>query len=95
MSMGPLLNAAQFAKFMNVIKSLGTRVEREHSAQLGELRRLEESSGSGKGVGGGVEVDFESLVRGGGGMATMGGKEDLWSDDALVSLSSQEEGEED
>lgn len=91
--MGPLLNAAQFAKFMNVIKALGIRVEREHSAQLGELRRLEESSGSGKGVGAGDEVDFESLVRGGGGMATMAGKEDLWSDDALVSLVSASKGE--
>lgn len=48
--MGPLLNADQFAKFMKVIKSLGARVELEHSAQLAELRRLEQSSNSTSGI---------------------------------------------
>lgn len=37
----------QFAKFMSVIKTLGTRVEQEHMKHLAELKRLEESSGAG------------------------------------------------
>lgn len=76
MSMGPLLNAAQFAKFMKVIHVLGDRVEEEHSKQLGELKRLDEGSNGG---GGGIqngEIDFESLVRGGGG---------LWAEENRVS----------
>ncbi|KWU45604.1 hypothetical protein RHOSPDRAFT_10912, partial [Rhodotorula sp. JG-1b] len=44
MSIGPLLNADQFAKFMSVIKALGARVEQEHMKHLAELKRLEESS---------------------------------------------------
>ncbi|GAA5985753.1 hypothetical protein JCM10908_007097 [Rhodotorula pacifica] len=79
MSIGPLLDADQFAKFMSVIKALGNRVEQEHMKHLAELKRLEESSGAvgGSGVGGGGSAnsgigaiaaadvtDFESLVRG-------------------------------
>ncbi|ORY66808.1 hypothetical protein BCR35DRAFT_308461 [Leucosporidium creatinivorum] len=94
MSMGPLLNAGQFAKFMSVIKRLGTRVEEEHSRQLGELRRLEESSagaGVNGGAGGGGEVmDFESLVRGGGlGVNGVGAKKvanDVWGEESPRSL---------
>ncbi|POY75418.1 hypothetical protein BMF94_1488 [Rhodotorula taiwanensis] len=78
MSIGPLLNADQFAKFMSVIKALGNRVEQEHMKHLAELKRLEESSGGG--VTGGLSsgpansgfgaiaasdvTDFETLVRG-------------------------------
>ena len=69
MSMGPLLNSSQFAKFMSVIKRLSTRVEEEHSKQLGELKRLEESANGQNGSNGqNAAVDFESLVRGGGGL---------------------------
>ncbi|KAI5480849.1 protein serine/threonine kinase [Pseudohyphozyma bogoriensis] len=80
MSMGPLLNADQFAKFLAVIKKLGARVEEEHSRHLAELKRLEDSSNSGRG--GAEPLDFESLVRGGGGAQT-GAKEvssDMWDD---------------
>ncbi|KAM0752408.1 kinase-like protein [Meredithblackwellia eburnea MCA 4105] len=76
MSMGPLLNAAQFAKFMAVIKRLGTRVEEEHSKHLNELKRLEDSASGNKTASNGQEVDFESLVRGGGG---------LWAEENRVS----------
>lgn len=98
MSIGPLLNADQFAKFMSVIKRLSTRVEDEHSKQLGELRRLEESSGMGNGVGRtngtngasshGIgrdgEIDFESLVMGGGGPGGVKREvpQDVWADES-------------
>ena len=36
-SLGPLLNLEQFQKFMNLIKSLSTRIEREHSRRIQEL----------------------------------------------------------
>jgi SCY1-like protein 2 len=70
---------------MSVIKRLGTRVEEEHSRQLAELRRLEESS-SGAQANGRADgvLDFESLVRGGG-MGGAGKKEvqqDMWADDS-------------
>lgn len=78
MCMGPLLNASQFAKFMSVIKRLGARVEEEHSKQLGELKRLEESSnGHNGGTAQNGAIDFESLVRGGGG---------LWAEENRVSF---------
>lgn len=71
MSMGPLLNATQFAKFMSAVKKLGARVEEEHSRHLAELRRLEESTVSASRASASVlgengEVDFEALVRGNG-----------------------------
>ncbi|WVW80312.1 hypothetical protein I302_102291 [Kwoniella bestiolae CBS 10118] len=80
MSMGPLLNAGQFAKFMSVVKTLGARVEQEHSQHLRDVHRIEAQTASlaaqnafslngstpnlGGGSGGG-ELDFETLVRGG------------------------------
>lgn len=89
LSVGPLLNADQFAKFMSVIKKLGARVEAEHSKHLGELKRLEESSssagqmsGSGGVVATGGSVDFESLVRGGVGAGKKEVVQDLWADDS-------------
>lgn len=73
MSMGPLLNTDQFTRFMEVIKTLGARVEAEHSKHLREVRKIEEQT-SGFGNGGAPnpfelnattgEVDFESLVKG-------------------------------
>ncbi len=78
MSMGPLLNADQFARFMRAVKEMGTRVETEHLAHLREVKRMQEhtesytasqQAGGGGGLGGGVtgigargEIDFESLV---------------------------------
>lgn len=76
---------------MSVIKKLGARVEAEHSKQLAELKRLEESSSSSagrmNGNGGGVgmtggSIDFESLVRGGVGVGKKEVVQDLWADDS-------------
>ena len=79
MSVTPLLSAEQFARFMEVIKQLGARVEEEHSGHLAEIKRLEESSGAGASIrdrstdtNGNGEVDFEALVRGNSG-AKIGG----------------------
>ncbi|KAK8865734.1 hypothetical protein IAR55_000880 [Kwoniella newhampshirensis] len=78
MSMGPLLNAEQFGRFMTVIKTLGARVEQEHSQHLRDVHRIEQQTASlsasngfstdgSRGLThlGGGEVDFETLVRGG------------------------------
>lgn len=69
----------------SVIKSLGSRVEAEHTQHLRDVRRLEAQTASfaeklengsayaigGTGTGGsGAEVDFEALVRGGSGAAS-------------------------
>jgi len=81
MSMGPLLNADQFGRFMTVIKSLGARVETEHSKHLREVRKMEEqtnsfANGSSENpfdfnaVGSSQEVDFETLVKGGGAVSS-------------------------
>jgi SCY1-like protein 2 len=77
MSMGPLLNATQFDRFMAVIRSLGDRVAKEHGEHLKDVRRLEESQNArvaemglngwdqaAAGGSGGGEVDFEALVKG-------------------------------
>ncbi|OCF45272.1 SCY1 protein kinase [Kwoniella heveanensis CBS 569] len=82
MSMGPLLNADQFGRFMNVVKTLGARVEQEHSQHLRDVGRIEAqtaslaaanafalNNGNGFEGSGGGEVDFETLVRGGAGSA--------------------------
>lgn len=55
---------------MKVIKSLGTRVETEHSAQLAELRRLEQSSNTTSGIStnNGRNTNGSSGGGGGGGM---------------------------
>ncbi|WVF70713.1 hypothetical protein IAT40_005506 [Kwoniella sp. CBS 6097] len=79
MSMGPLLNADQFGRFMHVVKTLGARVEQEHSQHLRDVGRIEAqtaslaaanafalNNGNGLETSGG-EVDFETLVRGGAG----------------------------
>jgi SCY1-like protein 2 len=74
MSMGPLLNADQFARFMRVIQTLGARVEKEHSQHLREVRKMEEQTTTfatngapGDFTAPAGEVDFETLVKGGGG----------------------------
>lgn len=70
MSMGPLLSVSQFKRFMEVIKKLGDRVEREHDQYLRDSQRIEDRSATPingitnqPAVGG---VDFESLVGSGG-----------------------------
>ncbi|KAJ2916876.1 hypothetical protein MD484_g3584, partial [Candolleomyces efflorescens] len=67
MSMGPLLNVAQFQQFMSVIKTLGDRVEREHNQFLRDSQRIEDrsataASGNGSIAAAPVAADFEALV---------------------------------
>lgn len=67
MSMGPLLNVQQFQRFMEVIKKLGERVEKEHDQFLRDSQRLEDRSSAGtipggNGVSSTTNVNFESLV---------------------------------
>ncbi|KAE8251645.1 hypothetical protein A4X13_0g3908 [Tilletia indica] len=45
-SVGPLLNAEQFARFMTSIKTMSKRVEDEHLAHLKEVRRMQEHTES-------------------------------------------------
>ncbi|KAG6849335.1 hypothetical protein H0H93_009301 [Arthromyces matolae] len=65
MSMGPLLNVSQFQRFMDVIKKLGDRVEKEHNQFLRDSQRVEDRSALATHVVPGKfegSVDFESLV---------------------------------
>ncbi|WFD33245.1 Protein kinase domain-containing protein ppk32 [Malassezia cuniculi] len=43
MSMCPNLNTTQFGRFMRVVRDIGTRVEKEHTAQLHEAQQLAQS----------------------------------------------------
>ncbi|KAN0063348.1 Protein kinase domain-containing protein ppk32 [Thecaphora frezii] len=64
MSMGPLLNAEQFARFMKAVREMSERVEKEHTQHLKEVKRMQEhtdsyvsrqgAAGGGGGLGGGV-----------------------------------------
>ncbi|KAG8903440.1 hypothetical protein FRB99_003262, partial [Tulasnella sp. 403] len=65
MSVGPLLNVDQFGRFMQVIKILGERIEREHSQYLRDSQRIEDKSAiNTNGVSPSTPgtVDFQSLV---------------------------------
>lgn len=69
MSITPLLSAEQFARFMNTIKQLGARVEKEQTQHLAEIKRLEATTAAShsaqrESLTADGEVDFESLVRG-------------------------------
>ncbi|KAI8998790.1 kinase-like protein [Trametes punicea] len=96
MSMGPLLTVSQFKRFMEVIKKLGDRVEREHDQYLRDSQRLDDRSattvnGSASGtVATGGTVDFESLVASGTGTAaktgTSGATTSSWEDDVWGSI---------
>lgn len=46
MSMGPLLNAEQFGRFMKAVKDMSRRVEVEHMAHLKDVRRMQEHTDS-------------------------------------------------
>lgn len=78
-SLGPLLDLAQFQAYMNLIKSLSTRVETEHTRELQELgtrnatpaaasrndfMSFESIGGSMSTTNGNGDADFEALVRG-------------------------------
>ena len=79
MSLGPLLDLKQFQSFMELIKSLSSRVEEEQTRKLQELAGGSVSSpamkddfmsfgpvaGSSFDANGASETDFESLVKGG------------------------------
>ncbi|KZT03514.1 kinase-like protein [Laetiporus sulphureus 93-53] len=70
MSMGPLLTVSQFKRFMEVIRKLGDRVEREHDQYLRDSQRIEDRSeitvnGASGMVSLGGAVDFETLVSNG------------------------------
>lgn len=64
----PVLSVSQFKRFMEVIKKLGDRVEKEHDQYLRDSQRIEDRSattvnGTPAATLGGA-VDFESLVGG-------------------------------
>ena len=76
-SLGPLLDLTQFQAFMNLIKSLSARIEREHTQKLREVSTSSGTSSLRAGkpasradtpalhtANGGEEVDFEALVTG-------------------------------
>ncbi|KAI3477284.1 hypothetical protein L1887_61059 [Cichorium endivia] len=46
MSMGPLLNADQFGRFMKAVREMSTRVEKEHTAHLRDVKRMQEHTDS-------------------------------------------------
>ncbi|CAE6415312.1 unnamed protein product [Rhizoctonia solani] len=76
MSVGPLLNIAQFQRFMTVIKSLSERIEKEHAQHLRDSQRVEDRSAiaSSNSVNTSVaSVDFHSLVSGGRSPSTVAG----------------------
>jgi len=85
MSLGPLLNLQQFQSFMELIKSLSSRVEAEQTRKLQELSGNNGSSNKGnddfmsfdtvnafpaQGSSDDQEIDFERLVKGNAGGAT-------------------------
>lgn len=62
-----MLSVGQFQRFMEVIRNLGQRVEKEHDQFLRDSQRLEDCStvamdGEPGVNGNAVSVDFESLV---------------------------------
>ncbi|KAI0703573.1 other/SCY1 protein kinase [Cytidiella melzeri] len=99
MSMGPLLSVSQFKRFMDVIRKLGDRVEKEHDQFLRDSQRIEDRSATA--VNGttaptlGGAVDFESLV--GGNAATIKAdsvvdtSQQGWDDDVWGSIFSSQE----
>jgi len=77
MSLGPLLNLKQFQSFMELIKSLSSRVESEQTKKLQELSGTNGATAKGNddfmsfggtnafpSNGGDPEIDFERLVKG-------------------------------
>ncbi|KAI0361929.1 kinase-like protein [Trametes cingulata] len=95
MSMGPLLTVSQFKRFMEVIKKLGDRVEREHDQYLRDSQRVEDRSattlnGRSSVPAAGGAVDFESLVANGTGSApkanTASENSTSWEDDVWGSI---------
>jgi SCY1-like protein 2 len=72
-----VLNVDQFRRFMEVIRQLGDRVEREHNQFLRDSQRLEDRSATVTGDGAPAPsfvgtVDFQTLVASGSTSSTMG-----------------------
>ncbi|KAI0670456.1 kinase-like protein [Trametes maxima] len=95
MSMGPLLTVNQFKRFMEVIKKLGDRVEKEHDQYLRDSQRVEDRSGTTHNgqasiSASGGAVDFASLVANGTGSAakaeTPTSNANSWEDDVWGSI---------
>ncbi|KAF9456136.1 kinase-like domain-containing protein [Collybia nuda] len=99
MSIGPLLNVEQFQRFMQVIKKLGDRVEKEHDQFLRDSQRLEDRSatrvnGASGPSGLDASVDFESLVgRENGAIKenTVVNRDRSWDDDVWGSIFNSQE----
>jgi len=69
--MGPLLTVSQFKRFMEVIRKLGDRVEKEHDQHLRDSQRIDDQSyvsvnGTRSAPSTNGAMDFESLVSQGG-----------------------------
>lgn len=64
-SLGPLLNVQQFSSFMELIKSLSSRIENEHMKKLQELGSSNDSTGFSKKASG--HMDMLSATNGGSG----------------------------
>ncbi|KAJ1601611.1 hypothetical protein NDA14_004554 [Ustilago hordei] len=72
MSMGPMLNAEQFRRFMKAVKEMSTRVEKEHTAHLRDVKRMQDhtdsytgASGAGAGGGGALGGGVTAIGAGG------------------------------
>ena len=93
----PVLTVLQFKRFMEVIKKLGDRVEKEHDQYLRDSQRVEDRSAINGAasipVGPTGAVDFESLVGNSGGAVTVktdstgdAAKSPSWEDDVWGSI---------
>jgi SCY1-like protein 2 len=93
MSLGPLLDLKQFQSFMELIKSLSTRVETEQTRKLQELGGSNGVKATGddfmsfgvsnafstnNGPSDDPEIDFERLVKGNAGVATSNSVDSSW-----------------
>ena len=95
MSMGPLLNAEQFGRFMKAVKQMSARVETEHMAHLKDVKGMQEhadsytAAGANGGAGAGMAGGVTGIGAGGeidfatlvGQTKTTGGQEKLVSKD--------------
>ncbi|CAO1613037.1 unnamed protein product [Parajaminaea phylloscopi] len=72
MSMGPLLNAEQFEKFMKATREMGEKVAKEHLAHLKEVKRMQDHTDQYSSGGGGLNGSQASSM---GGLGHEGGGE--------------------
>ncbi|KAE8146246.1 kinase-like domain-containing protein [Aspergillus avenaceus] len=93
-SLGPLLDLRQFGEFMNLIRSISSKIEREQTKKLQELSSGTDSSGFNSGLGGSSATsirpthpdadstrdNFERLVLGPGTTTSIAKDVDPWGD---------------